>query len=295
MSIFFNYNDTIYKEGALILSPDSRSLKYGDGLFETMKVNNGKIYLCDHHFERLFAGMAILQFEVPKHFTKAYLEKRISELCKKNEHNSYARVRLTIFRGNGGLYVAEDHTFRDFSSRRNDGTFFHLPHYIIQTWPIEHTGELNSNGLVIDIYPDARKPCDTFANFKTNNFLPYAMAAIYAKQIKADDCILLNSYDRICDSTIANIFIIKDNVIYTPALPEGCIAGVMRRFLIENLKGSNFNITERRVSIEDLENADEVFLTNSIRGIRWVKQFRNRTYKTDLVKDLYKTIHIGNY
>lgn len=275
MSIFFNYNDTLYTEGSLILSPDSRSFKYGDGLFETMKVVNGKIRLRDHHFERLFAGMQVLQFEIPGHFTAGYFEDKIAALCKKNGHDTYARVRLTVFRGNGDLYDSGDH----------------LPHYVIQTWNMENSGALHSAGLIIDIYPEAKKACDTFANLKTNNFLPYAMAALYAKQINADDCIVLNSYDRICDSSIANIFMIKDNLIYTPALSEGCIAGVMRRFVIERLKQSNFNITEKPISIEDLENADEVFLTNSIRGIRWVKQFRKRTYKNGLIQDIHKMIN----
>jgi branched-subunit amino acid aminotransferase/4-amino-4-deoxychorismate lyase len=277
MSIFFNYNDTFYKEGSLIISPDSRSFKYGDGLFETMKVLNRKIQLGVYHFERLFAGMQALQFEIPKHFTAAYLENKIAALCKKNRHNSYTRVRLTVFRGDGGLYDAKDQ----------------LPQYIIQTWHMENSGELNSNGLVIGIYPEARKPCDKFANLKTNNFLPYAMAAVYAKQTGVDDCIILNSYDRICDTTIANIFVIKDNVIYTPALPEGCIAGVMRRFIIDKLRGSEFNVTEKSIPVDEFENADEVFLTNSIRGIRWVKQFGNSTYKNNLVQAIHKIINTG--
>lgn len=296
MGIFFNYNDTLYKEGSLIISPDNRSLQYGDGLFETMKGINGKVQLSDYHFERLFAGMQALQFDIPEHFTAAYFEDKISALCKKNNHDPYARVRLMIFRGDGGLYDAQDRISRDFSPvirDRNDGTSFHVPHYIIQTWSIDNAEELNSDGLVMDIYPEARKSCDRFANFKTNNFLPYAMAALHAQQIKVNDCVVLNSYDRICDTTIANIFIIKDNVISTPALSEGCIAGVMRRFVIENLRRSNFNVTERSISVDELENADEVFLTNSIRGTRWVKQFRNRAYENNLIRDIYKIIHAG--
>jgi branched-chain amino acid aminotransferase len=277
MSIFFNFNGNIYKEGAVILSPDNRSFKYGDGLFETMKVINGNIRLGDYHFERLFAGMQVLHFQIPKHFTAAWLVNQVSALCKKNQHNSSTRIRLTVFRGNGGLYDTEDH----------------LPNYIIQTWGIENTEELNSNGLIIDLYPEARKSCDKFANLKTNNFLPYAMAANYAKEIMVNDCVVLNSYDRICDTTLANIFIIKDNVIYTPALTEGCIAGVMRRFVIEKLARSNFKIIEKPISVDELEITDEVFLTNSIRGIRWVKQFRNTMYKNNFIMGIYKIINTG--
>ena len=266
MSIFFTCNDKIYKDGTPVITPDNRSFRYGDGLFETIKINNGIIQLRDYHFERLFLGMKLLQFEIPKHFTAEYLEKKITELCEKNQHNSFARVRLIIFRSNGGLYDAEN-----------------TPHYIIQTWNIEAATELNSNGLIIDVYPDARKVCDQFSNIKSNNFLPYVMAALYAKNIKVNDCLLLNNFDRIADSTIANIFFIKDDVIYTSPLSEGCVAGVMRRFIIEKFS-SKFAVIEKPFSIDELQNADEIFLTNSIKGIRWVKQFRNTIYSNCQIK-----------
>jgi|ERR1035437_11441 len=273
MSIFFTYNDKIYKDGTAVITPENRSLRYGDGLFETLKMHKGVIQLRDYHFERLFSGMKMLQFQLPDYFTAAYLENKILELYKKNQHNSFTRVRLMVFRGNGGLYNPENH----------------FPNYIIQTWSIEHTEELNSNGLIINVYPDAKKSCDKFANLKSNNYLPYIMAALHAKKIKVNDCILLNNYDRVCDTTIANIFIIKDDIIYTPPLSDGCVAGVMRRWIIEKLH-AGFKIIEKEISIDELENADEVFLTNSIKGIRWVKQFRNKEYKNRLVKQIFVSV-----
>lgn len=273
MSIFFTYNDKIYKDGTAVITPENRSLRYGDGLFETLKMHKGVIQLRDYHFERLFSGMKMLQFQPPEYFTAPYLENKILELYKKNQHNSFTRVRLMVFRGNGGLYNPENH----------------FPNYIIQTWSIEHTEELNSNGLIIDVYPDAKKSCDKFANLKSNNYLPYIMAALHAKKIKVNDCILLNNYDRVCDTTIANIFIIKDDIIYTPPLSDGCVAGVMRRWIIEKLH-AGFKIIEKEISIDELENADEVFLTNSIKGIRWVKQFRNKEYKNRLVKQIFVSV-----
>ncbi len=103
-----------------------------------------------------------------------------------------------------------------------------------------------------------KKSCDSLANLKSNNYLPYLMAALYAKKIRVNDCILLNNFDRICDTTIANIFIMKEGIIYTPPLSEGCVAGVMRKFVINKL-GSRFKILEKQISIEDLKKADEVF------------------------------------
>ncbi len=273
MNLFFTYNDKIYPNETAVVTPDNRSLRYGDGLFETIKINKGIIQLRDYHFERLFSGMETLRFEVPKNFTATYLENKILELCKKNLHNSFTRVRLMVFRGNGGLFDAENH----------------LPNYIIQTWKIENGDQLNSNGLSIDVYPDAKKSCDSLANLKSNNYLPYLMAVLYAKKIRVNDCVLLNNYDRICDTTMANIFIMKEGIIYTPPLSEGCVAGVMRRFVINKL-GSRFKIFEKQISIEDLEKADEVFVTNSIKEIRWIKQFRGSQYSNKGVKKIHKIL-----
>ncbi|MGF2414526.1 MAG: aminotransferase class IV, partial [Ferruginibacter sp.] len=249
---WLNYNGKIYKNDTLLIGADNRGLRYGDGLFETMKMKNGQLVLDDEHFARLWKGMKVLQFAVPKHFNPDKLQEEIVQLTIKNQHEAAARIRITIFRGNGGLYDAADH----------------FPNYIIQTWPLpEGNGELNSNGLDIGIYTEVKKSCDILSNLKTNNYLPYVMAALKAKNEKWNDAVLLNHYGRICDSTIANIFIIKDAIIYTPALSEGCVAGVMRNHFIQNLNLTGFTCSEKEITIEELLNADEIFLTNSIYNI----------------------------
>ena len=279
MSFFFTYNDKFYAEATAVITPDNRSFRYGDGLFETMKVVNGMMQLRDYHFQRLFDGMRLLLFEIPPYFNPTFLESKIAALCKKNQHDALARVRLIVFRGDGGLF--------DPSNLR--------PNYLIQSWPMEPVNELNANGLVIDVYHDAEKPCDVFSNVKSNSFLPYTMAALHAKKIKVNDCVLLNTCKRICDSSIANIFIIKNGLVITPPLSEGCIAGVTRRFIVDRMPGWGFTLTEQPLTISDLESADEVFLSNAIKGIRWVKEFCNNTYTNVVLKNIHehfvKSIH----
>ena len=249
----------------------NRGYRYGDGLFETMKVVNGSIVLVNYHFERLFAGLSLLKFAVPRLFTGEKLAADILQLCKKNECENLARVRLSVFRGNGGLYD-EDRT----------------PGYIIESWPLNvSANRLNENGLVIDIFPDAQKSCDKFSNLKSANFLPYTMAAQYARENKLNDSLILNTGNRIADSTVANVFTIKDGIIITPALKEGCVNGVMRRYLIEKFQISDFGFQESELSLNDLEMADEVFLTNAINGIRWVRQFRDKIYTNEKTVDIY--------
>jgi branched-chain amino acid aminotransferase len=242
--------------------PTNRSYRYGDGLFETIRLVRGAMPLAAYHFERLFSGIGLLEYEVPALFTPAKIQQQIILLCERNGCGNLARVRLSVFRGNGGLYD-DDRKLQ----------------YMIECWPLdEEMVKLNTNGLVIGIYPHARKSCDALSNLKSASFLPYAAAAEYAKKNKLNDCILLNTQGSLADSTIANIFLVKEKKLITPPLSEGCVNGVMRRYLLEQMKKADIDCTEEALSPDDLENADEVFLTNAIRGVRWVKEFGNRTY-----------------
>jgi len=143
--------------------------------------------------------------------------------------------------------------------------------------------------LDIGVFEDGRKVCDPFSNIKSNNYLLYALAAQYAKSNHWNEAIVLNQHNRICDTTIANIFFIKNNSFYTPSLSEGCINGVMRTYLIDQLRKQNREITEGAFSISDLSEAEEVFLTNAVQGIRWVKSFGMKTYARQRTTDLYQT------
>jgi aminodeoxychorismate lyase len=261
--VYFNYNGKIYKESTAIVSADNRGLRYGDGLFETIKIYNGDVLFATEHFNRLWKGMQLLQFDFPKLFTKEKLIEEIKQLVLKNNHQNFARVRLSIFRGNGGLYDAKNHT----------------PNYIIQSWalPIDK-GNFNENGLVLGFYEDAKKTCDSFSNIKHNNFLPYTMAALFAKHQKWNDALVFNQYYNICDSTIANVFICAAKKIYTPPLTQGCIEGVTRNYILTQLQNTSYQIIEKPLTKMDVLNADEVFLTNAINNIKWVKQIENKNY-----------------
>jgi branched-chain amino acid aminotransferase len=271
----FNFNGKIYKADTPIIGAANRGLRYGDGLFETMKIKNGNLILTDEHFARLWKGMQVLQFTIPKHFNPDKLQGDILFLAKKNCHEKAARVRINVFRGDGGLYDAADN----------------FPNYTIETWPLpEGNGEWNSNGLDMGIYNDVKKSCDILSNLKHNNYLPYVMAAIEAKKQKWNDAIVLNTYGRICDSTIANIFFIKNEIIYTPALSEGCVAGVMRKHVLNELTAAGFTCIEKEISTEELLGADEVFLTNSIYNIRWVKSIDDANFGNAITQKIYTAV-----
>ena len=259
---FFNFNGKVYSDEEKIIGPTNRGLRYGDGVFETLKFKNGNIVLAEQHFKRLWDGMEALQFIIPIHFNVEKLTAELLALVKKNKLKE-ARVRVTIIRSDSGIYDPKNDT----------------PNYIIEAIKLpEDNGLLNINGLQICIYEDAVKAIDRFSNLKTNNYLPYFMGAKFAKEQQCNDALILNSNGNICDSTIANIFFIKNNIIYTPALKEGCVAGVMRSWLICTLELLNYQVIETAITKTLLHDADEVFLSNSIYNIRWLSALGNTNY-----------------
>lgn len=269
--MFISFNGKITAADQPVLQAANRGYRYGDGLFETLRLENGVILLEGLHFKRLMKGLQLLKFELPKLFSPVKLAEEILHLGEKNQVRELGRVRLSVFRGNGGLYDAD----RGLQ-------------YLVECWPLpESFNHLNENGLVIDVFPDARKQIDAFSGLKSANFLPYTMAAIYAKEQKLNDCLLLNEQGTIADSTIANLFIVKDDRFISPGPEQGAVDGVMRKYLLGRLREEGYAVDEGSVSMEDLASASEVFLTNAIHGIKWVKQFRNVNYTNQWGMELY--------
>jgi branched-chain amino acid aminotransferase len=269
-SDWIDHNGVLIRSDNPVITAGNRGFRYGDGLFETLLVHKGRIRLLEAHFDRLFAGIRYLQLKTG--LTPQFLEARILHLCQENGHSDLARVRLVIFRGDGGLYDPQEPEAC----------------YLIESSPLSPKDtDWNDDGLRIDTYHGGWKSCDPLANLKSNNFLVYVLAALHAKNNGLNDCLVFNQHRRIADSTIANIFYVKDRQVITPPLAEGGVAGVMRRFLVSSLPDAGFSIHERPVLAEELLDADEVFLTNAIKGIRWVASFRTSRYSATLSKAIY--------
>lgn len=245
----------------------NRGFKYGDGLFETARFYQGRLLLASYHFERLFSGMQLLNL-VP-HFTPAQLLESITELCTKNNCSAFARVRIAVYR-------EED----------NQASF------ILEAMPLhEERWFWNETGWKVVLYPFARKSCDVFANLKTANYLPYVMAGKYATQHKADESLVLNMYNHICDGSKTNVFYVQGTDVYTPALSEGCVAGVMRRTVIAFLKREGYAVHQQLVTEEELLQADHLFVTNAIEGLRWVQQLGDRKYTHGVLKKWHSDLN----
>lgn len=272
---WLNFNGTFFDEKSPVLRADNRSFRYGDGLFETMKVMVGAVQLKELHFQRLFSGMEMLQIILPGFVSDEIFTEQITRTLRKNHISGPARVRLTVFRGDGGLY-----DFKNSSAG-----------YVIQVWPISSsTLGLNEEGLKLGMYEGGRKSADGLANLKTNNYLLYAMGAMHAKKNHFGDSLILNNHNRVCDTTVANVFWVKGGTIFTPPLTEGCVAGVMRSNLLSRLPGLGYTLTEKEADANELFDADEIFLTNAISGLKWVGEFRDKTYTNAVSSKIFHSI-----
>ena len=247
-----------------ILGPANRGFRYGEGVFETMKVGPGGIQLAELHFERFFSGLRLLRFNIPPELSRQTLSAQIQSLSKQNHPNDLAKIRLVGFRGS--------------AAPGEEG--YEIPQYIIESSALPRlpTAIDEASGLSIDIFSEGRKSMDMYSNLKSNNYLIYSMAAEFAHRRKLDDCLVLNNQENVCDSSIANVFCIKDHRLFTPPLSEGPVAGVMRRFIVEKVNGSFLQVNQVPIDRVFLLSADEIFLTNAIRGIRPVRSFGEKPY-----------------
>ena len=270
-NLYLNYNGEIVAADARLLTANNRSFRYGDGCFETMKLIDNNILFEDLHWQRLLSSLPILRFTIPSFFTPGFIKKQIQLVAEKNKHTALARIRLTVFRGDGSLY----------DTGKNE------PEFMIQSWALPQFPRYAEKGLTIDIYHEARKTADAFSHIKSNNYLPYAMAALWCRKMGLDDALLLNAQNRIVEGSIANVFIVKKNVVSTPPLSEGCIAGVVRRYLLQAMKNEQMPHQEKELSIDDVMDADEVFFTNAGWHIQWVQQCGGKTFGNHCSKRLY--------
>ena len=271
MLLYSNFNGEIIPESLVHISPGNQSFKYGDGCFETMKMIDENILLQNYHLERLYQSLVNLKLNIPTKLNSQNLINQIIQLAQKNNHESFARIRLTIYR--------KGENYNDIGKECG---------YIIQTMRgDENTNQYNENGLVMGIYTGALKSCDNFSTIKSNNYLPYIMAKIWASENNFDDALVCNSLGRITDSSIANIFILENGIIKTPPIIEGCINGVMRRHLLNGLNADGLPYREEALSIEQVLNAAEAFLSNATIGIRWIRKIGDNEYSNSLSAFLY--------
>jgi len=240
---------------------NNRSFRYGDGLFESIKVSNGAPLFLEEHYERLVNGMNVLQFQ-PGPFEQYSGFSNIVQAYLKKGTIENARLRIHLYRNDGGHYTPV-----------SDSCHIVITH--------EHLNEANysfAKGLNVGIYDGQQKVSGELSSIKSASALLYVMAAMDARNRKLDDCLLLNTAGNVIESSRCNLFMLKGETFFTPPLTEGCINGVLRNQVMQLLLSEGMHVVEEPITVAGLKNANEVFMTNVIQGVLGVSNLDEVKY-----------------
>ena len=270
-----NFNGNLIDATDTFFTSENRGYKYGDALFETLKVVNGKIFFWEDHYFRLMASMRIMRMDIPMNFTMEFLEAEILKTIEANNLlNTSARVRLNVDRGEGGKYLPNETSKVAFNIITET---FDEPFYTIK----------DGQTYEVDLYKDFFIAPGLLSGLKNNNKAFQVMGSIYAKENDLENCLVLNTNKSVIEALNGNLFLVKGDKIKTPPLEDGCLKGVMRKQVLEILsKDVNLYTEETSISPFELQKADELFITNVVKGIVPITKYRKKTYGNDFAKKL---------
>ena len=262
------FNQQILRKEEFQISIANRAFLYGDGLFESVKIINGKPFNLDVHLKRLFSAALLLHLEI--NVSRNDFQDDIELLIRENKIKKGGNLKILVFREEGGKYLPENNQASSLiMSETSDKNSF----------------SLNKKGLELGLFKTQLKPMNKLSNYKTISALQSVMCSLDARQKAKDDCLMFNTENRIIESANSNIFYVKNNIIFTPQLREGCVDGTMRNCIL-NLKDLDYKIVENEVKIGDILEAEEVFLTNAIQGVRWVSHVKEQQFTEEKVAKL---------
>jgi branched-chain amino acid aminotransferase len=216
--------------------------------------------------------MRVVRMEIPMNFTMEHLEEQILSLVKKNGLESSSRARITVYRNDGGYYLPMNNTVS----------------FLIQAVLLENQAYLfDEKEYEVDLYKDFYITKQLLSSIKTTNRLLNVTASIYASENGLNNCILLNDSKNVVEALQGNIFMVIGNKLITPPVSEGCLNGIMRKQVLELAKKiTTIEVAEEIISPFDLQKADELFVTNVIKGIQSITKYRKKEFSTELAKSL---------
>ncbi len=277
-----NFNGTIQSDTTQ-LTTNNRGFLYGDAVFETIKIADSKVLLLEEHYFRLMSSMRILRMEIPANFTMEYFDEQLLLTADAANCRESARVRITMFRNDGGLYLP---TSRAVS-------------YSITASPLASAKYmLNNQPYEVELYKDFVIAAQLLSTLKTTNRIVNTIASIYASENDFQNCLLINEKKNVIEAINGNIFMVKDNQLITPSIDEGCINGIVRKQILKLTKKNNYGleVVEGVISPFDLQKADELFVTNIISGIQPITKYRKKEYantiSTKLLQDLNDSLQL---
>ena len=271
-----NFNGTLVTQESNILT-QNRGFLYGDAVFETVKIVNSQVLYLEDHYFRLMASMRVVRMEIPMDFTMEYFEEQILSLTNKLGISAAARARVTVFRNDGGYYLPIDKTVS----------------FLVHATALDSTlYAIDEEEYEVDLFKDFYVTKQLLSSIKSTNRLLNVTASIFASENGLDNCLLLNDSKNVVEAIQGNIFMLVGNKLVTPPVSEGCVNGVLRKQLLKLAKTiEGLEVAEEVISPFDLQKADELFVTNVIKGIQPITKYRKKTFKTDLSQKLVSKLN----
>jgi len=266
--INFNGNST---DDANVLA-SNRGLLYGDSVFETVKILDGKVLFLEDHYFRLMSAMRIVRMEIPMNFTMEYFEEQILSTAASENLLGSSRARISVYRKEGGFYLPKDNNVS----------------FLITVLPLENTVyRIEKDEYEVELYKDFIVTKHLLSTIKSSNRMINVTGSIFADENGYDNCLLINDEKNIIEALNGNLFMLMGNKLITPPISEGCLNGVMRKQILALAKKiETIEVVEEPISPFDLQKADELFITNVVRGIQPITKYRKKEYGIGLAKDL---------
>lgn len=254
----------------------NRGFYYADAVFETIKIKHQKICFLEDHYFRLMASMRIMRMEIPVNFTLDFFEDKI--LNTLNEHGfSNARIKITVYRNGTGYYIPDSNL---------------VNYHIDCTELLETDYQLNNATCEVEIFKDFFIPKSLLSNIKSTNKQIQVLAGIFAKENDYQNCLLLNTDKNLAETIYGNIFVVMNQQILTPPLSDGALNGIIRKQIMNAKSINNLFVIERSISSFDLQLAEEVFVTNVIKGVESITKFRKKEYiQTEVAEAVVKKLN----
>jgi branched-chain amino acid aminotransferase len=266
-----NYNGAIIEKSDLPSAEIARATMYGDAVFETLKMQEGKLFFIEDHYFRLMAGMRILRMPISMDFTPEFFIEQAERLAEEIAIEN-GRLRIQVVRVADGKYTPSE----------DQSTVWWMELEELESIEYIHS----EKGLTVDLFKDHYIQPGLLSTIKSSNSLPYVLGGVYARENNLDAVLMVNDNKMLVEANASNVFVLKGDVLRTAPLEDGALRGVFRKNLLNWGKEIGLQVKEESINPFDLQKADEIWLTNTISGVQWVEKYRKNTYKGDKAKEL---------
>ncbi|MBP3911284.1 MAG: branched-chain-amino-acid transaminase [Clostridiales bacterium] len=244
----------IYLDGNYVREEEAKisvfdhGVLYGDGVFEGIRVYNGRVFKCEEHINRLYNAAKAIMLEIP--MSKEEMTEVLLETCRRNQiKDGYVRLVITRGKGDLGLNPVSCKVASVFCIA---GSITLYPDEMyIKGMPIITAVQRRNKATIVD------------PQIKSLNYLNNILAKIEANRAGVPEALMLNHDGVVAECTGDNIFIVKDNVIYTPPIYIGILDGITRNTVIELAKELGYEVKESEFTLFNVYSADECFLTGT--------------------------------